>query len=157
MPSHDILVLIAELAVAIGGFSSVVVALERRSISEWAPGERRNLRILLEVSAVAILFSLFPLVLDRAIETPLFWNLALGVYSLVHAVDVSTFLFHRVDGESQVPPLLGLVWVLVGFAVAALGSPTAAEVIYLCVLIWHLGIAAMGFAILIFRDRTDAA
>ena len=70
MPSNDILVLVAELAVAIAGFSSVVVALGRRPVAEWLPGEQRNLRILLQVSAIAILFSLFPLILQRAISTP---------------------------------------------------------------------------------------
>jgi len=35
MPSHDTLVLIAEVAVAIAGFSSVVVALDNRAVKNW--------------------------------------------------------------------------------------------------------------------------
>jgi len=157
VPSQDILVLIAELAVAVAGFSSIVVALDKRSVSEWAPGEQRNLRILLQVSAVAILFSIFPLVLQRALDAPSFWNIALSVYSLVPAADVSTFLFRPVVGESQLPPIIGLGLALLSLAVAAFGSSTLAEVTYLCVLVWHLGVAAMGFAFLIFRDRSGAA
>jgi len=157
MPSNDILVLVAELAVAIAGFSSVVVALGRRPVAEWLPGEQRNLRILLQVSAIAILFSLFPLILQRAISTPAIWNLALFVYGFAHAVDVSTFLFRPVPGESQIPPAIGFALALFSVAVAALGSATFAEVTYLCVLVWHLGVAGMGFAFLIFRRHSGAA
>ena len=57
MENNDALVLIAELAVAIAGFSGVIVALESRSVRSWTPLQRRNLRLLLQVSAVAIFFS----------------------------------------------------------------------------------------------------
>ena len=156
MPSKDILVLVAELAVAIAGFSSVVVALGRRPVADWMPGEQRNLRILLQVSALAILFSLFPLILQRAISTPALWNLALLVYGVAHAVDASTFLFRPVPGESQIPPAIGVGLALFSIAAAALGSATFAEVTYLCVLVWHLGVAGMGFAVLVFRRHSDA-
>ncbi len=157
MPTNDILVLVAELAVAIAGFSSVVVAIGRRPVADWSPGEQRNLRILLQVSGIAILFSLFPLILQRGIDTPAFWNLALAVYGFAHALDVSTFLFRPIPGESQIPPAIGLTLALFSIAVAALGSATFAEVTYLSVLVWHLGIAGMGFVFLIFRRHTSAA
>jgi Na+/H+ antiporter NhaA len=157
MPSNDILVLVAELAVAIAGFSSVVVALARRPVAEWPPGDQRNLRILLQVSGIAIFFSLFPLILQRGIATPSFWNIALAVYGIAHLVDVSTFLFRPVHGESQVPPAIGFTLSLFSIGVAALGSATMAEVTYLGVLVWHLGVAGMGFAFLLFRRRDSAA
>jgi len=155
--SNDILVLVAELAVAIAGFSSVVVALGRRPVADWSRGEQRNLRILLQVSGIAILFSLFPLILQRGIDTPAFWNIALLVYGLAHAVDVSTFLFRPIPGESQIPPIIGFALALLSVVVAALGSRTSAEVTYLCVLVWHLAVAGMGFAILVFRRHGSAA
>ena len=156
MPSNDIFVLVAELAVAIAGFSSVVVAVGRRPVTDWSPGEQRNLRILLQVSGIAILFSLFPLILQRGIDSPAFWNLALAVYGFVHMVDVSTFLFRPVPGESQIPPIIGLALALFSIAVAALGSATLAEITYLSVLVWHLAVAGMGFAFLIFRRHSGA-
>jgi len=51
MESNDALVLIAELAVAIAGFSSVVGALDNRAVRTWSPFRRHNLRVLLQVSA----------------------------------------------------------------------------------------------------------
>lgn len=41
--------------------------------------------------------------------------------------------------------------------VAVVGSSILAEVTYLYVLVWHLGVAAMGFAFLTFCDRSDSA
>jgi len=157
MASNDILVLIAELAVGIAGFSSVVVALDVRSVAEWSPLQRRNLRILLQVSAHAILFSLFPLILQRAVDTPAFWNLALAVHGVAHTVGVSSFLLRPVAGESRTAPIIGLTIALASLGVAALGSPTVAEVTYLCALVWDLGIAGMGFAFLVFRGSGQAA
>jgi len=157
MASNDILVLIAELAVGIAGFSSVVVALDVRSVSEWSPSQQRNLRILLQVSAHAILFSLFPLILQRAVETPAIWNPALAVQGAVHAVAVSWFLRHPVAGESQIPPTIGLIIAVASLGVAALASPTFAEVTYLCALVWDLGIAGMSFALLVFRSPGQGA
>ena len=157
MPSHDILVLVAELAVAVAGFSGVVVALERRSVADWSRGEQRHLRILLQVSALAIIFSLFPLILRRGIDVPAFWSIALSVYGIAHVADVSTFLFRPVPGESQIPPTIGFALALFSIGVGAFGSATFAEVTYLCVLVWHLSIAGMGFAFLIFRRNKGAA
>ncbi len=154
--SNDILVLVAELAVAVAGFSSVVVALGPRPVSDWSRGERRNLRILLQVSALAILFSLFPLILDRAIDTSAFWNVALAVYGIAHVVDTSTFLLRPVAGESQIPPSIGFTLAIFSIGVAVFGSATFAEVTYLCVLVWHLAIAGMGFAFLVFRRGSGA-
>ena len=92
MESHDALVLIAELAVAIAGFSSVVVALDNRAVRDWSPFQRHNLRILLQVSALTIFFALFPLIFQRAMAGPASWKWALGVYGVVHTIDVSSFI-----------------------------------------------------------------
>ena len=153
MVSEGLLVLTAELAVAIAGFSSVVVAVGSRPVAEWTPGEQRNLRILLQVSGLAILASLLPLILRLGIDTPRLWNVALAVYGVAHVIDVATFLLRPVRGESQIPPILGLVIALACIAVAAFGSALAAEIAYLAQLVWHLVIAGMGFAILIFRRQ----
>ena len=57
--------------------------------------QRLNLRILLQVSAVAIFFSIFPLVLERLIAQPDSWRIALWVYGTFHVIDVLTFIIGR--------------------------------------------------------------
>lgn len=155
MPSHDTLVLIAEVAVAIAGFSSVVVALDNRAVKNWSPFQRHNLRVLLQVSALTIFFSIFPLIFQRVVDNPDSWKWALGFYAAVHAIDVSSFirsLPSDLPAANRIIPYLGLLLAIVSLLVAWLASPLIAEVLYLCNLVWHLAIAAMGFAFLVLGD-----
>lgn len=153
MTSHDTLVLIAEISVAIAGFSSVVVALEGRRVRHWSPVQRFNLRVLLQVSALTIFFCVFPLILERAVEQPASWRIALWCYGLVHLADVASFIARRPPetvATHRIAQLVGLSLALVSLAVAAFGSLLLAEIYYLGMLVWHLGVAAMGFALLLF-------
>ena len=130
MESNDALVLIAELAVAIAGFSSVVVALDSRAVRDWTPFQRHNLRILLQVSALTIFFALFPLIFQRVVDNPSSWKWALGVYGLVHTIDVSSFI-RRLPKDlptaNRVLPFVGLLVALASLAIATLASPPVAE------------------------------
>lgn len=161
MTSHDTLVLLAELAVAIAGFSGVVVALEARGVSQWSASRRFNLRVLLQVSALVVFFSILPLILERAIEQPASWRVALWAYGLVHLADVSSFILRRppeVVGLRRIAQIVGLIFAIASLCIAAFGSLLLAEITYLSMLVWHLGVAAMGFASLLFDDSgPDAA
>jgi hypothetical protein len=160
MTSHDTLVLVAELAVAVAGFSGVIVAVENRSVASWPDLQRFNLRVLLQVSALAIFFSIFPLILERVIPQPASWRWALWVYGIVHLVDVASFMLRSPAGVGALHSFLqrvGLLVALSSLLVAGLGSLLFAEVFYLGALVWHLGVAAMGFALLLFDDRAESA
>lgn len=160
MPSHDTLVLIAEVAVAIAGFSSVVVALDNRAVKNWTPFQQHNLRVLLQVSALTIFFSIFPLIFQRVIDGPGSWKWALGFYAVIHTIDVSSFirvLPADLPAANRFLPYIGLALAVVSIFVAWLASPLVAEVLYLCNLVWHLGIAAMGFAFLVMGEREAGA
>ena len=155
MTSHETLVLLAELAVAIAGFSGVVVAIEARRLSEWSASRRFNLRVLLQVSALVVFFSILPLVLERVIEQPASWRIALWAYGLVHLADVSSFMLRRpatVVGLRRVAQIVGLALAIGSLGVAAFGSLLLSEITYLSMLVWHLAVAAMGFASLLFDD-----
>lgn len=160
MTSHDTLVLLAELAVAIAGFSGVVVALEARSVSQWSASRRFNLRVLLQVSGLVVFFSVFPLILERAVAPPASWRLALWAYGLVHLVDVTSFIVQRppdVVGVRRIAPIIGLSLALASLCVAAFGSLLLSEIVYLSMLVWHIAVAALGFASLLFDDSGEGA
>ena len=160
MESHDALVLIAELAVAIAGFSSVVVALDNRAVRMWSPSRRHNLRVLLQVGALTIIFSLFPLIFQRVIADPVGWQWALAVYGAVHAIGVSSFIWRIPEDlptANRLLPFVGLAVAVASLVVAYLASPLVAEIFYLCSLFGHLSIAAMGFAFLVMGDAPEAA
>ncbi len=156
MTSQDTLVIIAEVAVAIAGFSSVVVALDNRAVRNWTPFQRHNLRVLLQVSALTIFFSIFPLILQRVLDSPSSWKWALGVYAAVHTIDVSSFiraLPKNLPVANRIFPYFGLSLAITSIIVAWLASPLTAEVLYLCNLVFHLCVAAMGFAFLVMGER----
>jgi hypothetical protein len=125
--NSDFLVLTAELAVAIGGFSGVIVALEARGVREWTPVRRRNLRILLQLAALALLFSLLPLGAYRLAERPNFWRWALGLYGIAHVVDATSFIFRQPPSIRFAPPLVGLEVAALQLVVAGVGSGATAE------------------------------
>jgi hypothetical protein len=158
MTSHDTLVLIAELAVAIAGFSSIVIAIEGRGVRHWSAVQRFDLRVLLQVSALTIIFSIFPLIVERAVAQPTSWRLSLWAYGLVHLLDVSTFILRRPPGLDSLhrnAQIVGLALALTSLAVAAYGAPPLTEIVYLSMLVWHLAVAAMGFAFLILGSSED--
>ena len=152
------LTVIASIAVAIAGFSGVVVALTGKTTDSFGRAERLNLRILLQVSAFALLFSLVPLILHRALPPDLAWRVAMLLYGVVHVVDAGFFALktRRLRAPSiaqKLAPIAGLI-IAVGQLIVGATAPIGwVEVFYLLVLLWHLGIAGMGFINLTFASR----
>ena len=60
MQGSDVLTVIAEIGVALAGFSGIVVALRQRSVENWSLPEILRLRFLLYSSALTFLFALLP-------------------------------------------------------------------------------------------------
>ncbi len=72
----ELLIGFAEIAIAMAGFSGVVVAFGSRSQGAWHPGDRLRLAFLLEASLTAAGFSLLALLFLSAIgDTALTWCL----------------------------------------------------------------------------------
>ena len=156
--SANVLAAIASVAVAIAGFSGVVVALTGKTTDTYRQTERLNLRILLQVSALAVLFSLLPLILHRALEPSVAWRTAMLLYGFAHLADAGFFTFKtgRLSSPSRVQllaPWAGVTIAVVQVLLGLFGPIGWVEVGYLLVLIWHLGIAGMGFANLIFASH----
>ena len=152
------LTVIASIAVAIAGFSGVVVALTGKTAESFSALERLNLRILLQVSAFALLFSLIPLILHRALEPAVAWRISMLLYGFVHLVDagffaVSTRKLGSASRLQRIAPAAGVSISVVQVSLGFFGSITLVEVAYLLVLVWHLAIAGMGFVNLIFASR----
>lgn len=156
--SANTLTVIASIAVAIAGFSGVVVALTGKTADSFGSLERLNLRILLQVSALAMLFSLVPLIFHRAFEADVAWRISMLLYGFVHLVDAGFFLLktRQLTKRSRMQtlaPIFGFGIAVVQILVGIMGSIGVVEVAYLLVLVWHLAIAGMGFVNLIFASR----
>jgi hypothetical protein len=83
MNATDLLATLAELGVALAGFSGIVVVLGARETLEWSSRDRQLLSALLATSGGVILWSILPLLLlvaelpDRTV-----WLLSSGSWSI---------------------------------------------------------------------------
>ena len=160
--STDTLTAIAGVAIAIAGFSGVVAALPGQSADKFGPLERLNFRILLQVSALALFFSILPLIVHRALDANDAWRFSMLFYGLVHLADAAYFA-NKVRGANApsriqiLAPLIGLVIATTQIFVGVYATITTVEVLYLFVLLWHIAVAGMGFLKLVFSSRNDGA
>ena len=154
MHSADLMFVIAQIAVALAGFSAIIVALNQKPIHEWVLMDQVNIRLLVQLSIVVIFFSLIPSLL--AISTPIsdVWRYCLWAYGLIHLADAGFFLFFkskRAPTIFRVAAFCGLIVGLAQVAIAWLGGDLARESMYVFTLIWHLGIIFMAFILLLYQ------
>ena len=77
------LVVAAEVGIGIAGFSSVFVAIARRSSDDWQPSQAVLLEVLLFASGAAIFASLLPFLLfEVGFSASSAWAVASAVYGL---------------------------------------------------------------------------
>jgi hypothetical protein len=83
----DLLVTLAQLGVALAGFSGIVVVLGARASGQWSARERQLLSVLLAASGAVILWSLLPLLL-LASELPerRVWLISSGTWAMGQVV-----------------------------------------------------------------------
>jgi hypothetical protein len=156
MNSTDFLLTISELSIAVAGFSAIVVMLNTKPIKDWADADRLNLRLLLQVSALTIVFSLFPSILSVPLIPDNAWRYSLAIYGVVHMADVSSFLFKMTSGTQTAFKICGSIGVVVAILqmlVAWQGTPIAWETMYLVSLVWHLCVTFTAFALLLYGMR----
>lgn len=156
MQSTDLTLTIAEISIAIAGFSAIVVMLNAMPIREWDDTDRLNLRLLVQVAIFTILMSLLPSVLNVSLSESNVWKYGLWAYGLIHLVDVSSFLFGMTKGTPNVFRNAALCGVLIAIAqvlTAWIGTPTAMETVYVATLVWHLCITFMAFILLLYGVR----
>ena len=93
MQSHEILQTIAEVAVALTGFSGVVAVLGHRGRGTWSSSELLQLRTLVEPSLVALFGSFLPATIQLAFQSEvLVWRLSNGALGLLGLAAVAAFI-----------------------------------------------------------------
>ncbi len=161
MEESETLRTLAEVAVALTGFTGIVAVLGRRAGGEWSPLEWLRLRMLLEASLAVLFLSLLPVLLStlRPSQGSL-WRVANSAQVVVH-LGGALLLVLRVSRlePSQWPSEerwltallapLSLVIILVQ-AGAVLGLlPGVASFVYLLGLMYLLALAALHFVLLL--------
>ncbi len=152
MESSEVLIVIAEVAVAFAGFTGLIAAISRRGPIGRSSQEFVRLRIMLDYSLLAILFALLPFLPHAAgVSGSTLWQVSSAIWFvgailyavLHHATDKfwsrGTFVIRRV-----IPAIETVVIASVGLN--ALSWPfESGFFVYLVALFWYLAGAAIGF------------
>ena len=169
MSEAENLHIVAEVGIALAGFSGVIVALGHRSEGPWDIG---RLWLLLTQALGAVIFSFVPLLLDAAgLEASAHWRLSNGAMSvfgfgIVIGISVEFSIFRRRslrDLVRQWSWLGGLrLWVTASLlytflAVHAFGGfPGSGAFFNLLGLVWLLAMASMNFILLLLAKPARA-
>lgn len=156
MDSSSLLLTISQLAIALAGFSAIVVALNGKPVREWDDTDRLNLRCLLQVAIYVLAFSLFPFLLAVSLTPAGMWRYGLLIYGLFITFDAGFFLRKMTRDSPVLFRNAGIGGVCVGLfsiGIALLANQTARETMYLIALFWQLGIVLMSFLLLLYQVR----
>jgi hypothetical protein len=155
----DLLLTIAEVAVAFAGFASLVSILGRRSSRDSPVVQAARLRGLIVSSLVVVAFSFLPFVPHRfGSSEPAVWRLSSAVFALAGAgmAVVAFGNLGRVRSAGAISP--GFTWrgVVIGGALlvaealllgnASGGFPSSPAAVYIVSLLLFLGLAGFMFA-----------
>lgn len=165
MEESETLRTLAEVAVALTGFTGIVAVLGRRAGGEWSPLELLRLRMLLETSLGVLFLSLIPvLILTLRPSQESLWRVGNSLQGLVH-LGGAVLLYLRVSrlDPAQWPPeerwLTALFAPLSVIVIAAQGGaalgllPGYGAFVYLLGLVYLLALAALHFVLLLVPER----
>jgi hypothetical protein len=155
---------LAEIGIALAGFTGIVAVLGRRARGDWTPLELAQMRLLLEASLGVVFFSLLPVLLQMAVEShQTTWRIA-NVFLAVFQISIMALFFRRAllvavpnlpaSGRRVAYPLAGAgIAVIAAQLLAGIGMVREASLTYLLGLIWFLVIAALTFVYLLLPRR----
>ncbi len=101
---QDLLLTLAEVSVALAGFSGVVTVFGRRRTGEWDPADRLHLSFMLETSLAALFLSILPFALLAAEVSPRStWTVMSGVMAafLVVADGAAIYRYRRLSSDQR--------------------------------------------------------
>ncbi len=168
MADSDLLQTIAEIAIALAGFTGVVAFLGQRARGEWRAVDLFRFNQLLGSSIAALLFSFTPILLFRmGLSEPAAWRWSSGLIAayLLGAILLSSRGLRRVPKHERteiIPSVLFIIQAIIA-AVFILQILSAAGIAYagqsapvLVALVWLLGFSAFQFVRLLRMLHTES-
>jgi hypothetical protein len=145
---------VAEVSIALAGFTGVVAVLGNRRNHDWSPEERLQLRTLVETSLTAMFASFVPAVLFLALDSePAVWRSANLFLGALHLANLVAFLRRTTDAKPTASQrgllVIGIAMILAHFLTAA-GLIPWYVLIFLVGLLQQVFIAALNFVLLLF-------
>ena len=154
MDYQDLLQTLAEVSVALAGFSGVVSVFGRRHTGDWDPADRLHLSFMLETSLAVLFLSLLPFAfLSVELSPRSTWTIMSGIMAayLVATFGAAAYRYRRLSSDQRtgVGPIYGFAMALGDLSVVILqlfNVFSAREFsFYLIGLIWLLLSCAVSF------------
>lgn len=160
MEHQETLQTIAEVAVALAGFTGIAVAFGGRA-GRLAPGEQLRVRTLLRASISALFCSFVPTILSFVTSNePYVWQGSCAVLATVLVVNLTVFWVRgrgtTITRFQQMAVVVGVLVAIV-LIVAALGYIEAASHVFVIGLVWQLIVAAQNFVLLVVEGLSSDA
>ena len=146
---------IAEIAIAITGFTAIAAVVGRRVGQEWKTGEILQFMVLIRTSVIVLFLSFAPAVVSHLVSSDdLVWRISSGMLGLALLIDVSWFL----SRSKQVTITLGQrSLVITGFIIvtglfaSSAGLVRPFSLAFLVVLLFLLFVAVYNFVLLLVK------
>ena len=127
MEAASTLEVLAEIAIAIAGFSGVIAALSIRT-SQWSDLDKIRLRALLQSSFGTVLFSLLPLVLfSTTLRSPTIWVIVSSAWLVYMGVSTIPFVLRATRKSDSAPD--GLRRLPIALFLGIVGSVVVVQVL----------------------------
>ena len=154
MDVQSILTTVAEVSIALAGFTGVVAVLGNRRNHDWSPEERLQLRTLVETSLTALFASFAPSVLFLVLTSePAVWRSANLFLGALHLANLVAFLRRTTDARPTTSQkgllVIGIAIILFHF-LAAGGLVPWYILIFVVGLLQQVFIAALNFVLMLF-------
>ena len=159
---EESLMAIAQIAIALIGFSGVVVTLGRTDGSRWTESEMLQLRTLIEPSMVVLAGAFIPLGVTLAdIRSELVWQISNALLFILNGIAHTMFLIRGTKSNNVIvrsQKIIGTIGVFIYLSMiaSALNLIASHQLTYLVALSYGLCVSLHNFYLLLFRPDSVA-
>ena len=161
--TDETLMAIAQIAVALIGFSGVVVALGRRGKGSWSEAELLQLRTLVEPSVIVLIGAFVPFALSLLdLQGTSVWRFGNGVLLFLHAIGHSLFFVRSAKRENVVvrsqKAVTGIAFLVYAVLIGSVaGLIEYHQLAFLLGLLLGILVSVVNFYLLLFGRQEHAA
>jgi len=154
LDTQSVITTVAEVSIALTGFTGVVAVLGNRRDHDWTAEERLQLRTLVETSLTALFASFAPSVLYLiSTSEPFVWRIANLFLGALHLANLVAFLVRaktaRPTASQKSLLVIGVATILAHF-LASVGALPWYVLIFILGLLQQVFIATLNFVLLLF-------
>lgn len=155
----EILTTIAEVAVAVMGFTAIAAVFRRIRKDDWSKPEQLHALVLIRTSVIVLFFSFAPWLFGQLPNlSDVAWRISCGLFGIANLVDIGWYLRHATGTPTtktqSILAVLGFVNVACQLLVAT-GLLAHAPLVFVAGLIFLLYVSVHNFVLLLVIGLSD--